>query len=136
MVKDQEISKILYELNHKAIAEFALAGNDVQVRAIDQSSKLSFTTTIYQGSTYIPKSIRNSLENKVNPSFQSGSIPTYVRVNEDDFRITLHYLGNLEIHPNDLKELLEEFSMIANEWRMKLDDLDNNDRVYIYNKRS
>lgn len=132
MVKDQEVYRILNQLNNAAIAEFAVAGNEVMVRAIDQSTKLSFSTTIYQGASYIPKSVRSSIEK----SFQKGSIPTFINVSEDDYRITLHYLGRLEgMHPSQLKDLLEEFTVIAEDWRQKLDDMDKNDRVYIYNKR-
>ncbi|MFA6915370.1 MAG: hypothetical protein WC222_03160 [Parachlamydiales bacterium] len=132
MVKDQEVYKILNQLNNQTIVEFALAGSEVMVRAIDQSTKLSFSTTIYQGSSYIPTSVRSSLSK----ALPKGSIPTYINVDEEDYRITLHYLGRLEgMHPAQLKVLLEEFAVIAEDWRQVLDDMDNNDRVYIYNKR-
>lgn len=135
MIKDQEIAQIFDQLNDMEHITFDFEGSDVIAKALDHASKISLTTPVYSGVSYIPKSVRHSVASTRSP-FARGHIPTYLSIDEQNFSILLNYLGNLEeLNIAAFKNLLQEFSVIAEEWRQHLDDLDNNDRVYIYQKR-
>ncbi len=134
MIKEQDIAKVFNQLNDDSSINFVYAGNDVTIQAIDHASKLSLSTNVYFGMSYIPMSVRNSASSKA--PFVRGRIPTYLTIDNDQYTITLHFLGNLEVlDSSSFKFLIEEFALLADEWRHYLDDLDNNDRVYIYHKK-
>lgn len=134
MIKEQEILKVFNQLTDTSFIQFAFEGNDVTVKAIDHASKISLSTQVYTGASYIPKSVRNSVAG--NTPLLKANIPTFLSIDEQNFSISLNFLGNLEgINAATFRFIVEEFSFLADEWRHYLDDLDNNDRVYIYQKR-
>ncbi len=134
MIKSKEIAKVLSQLSDHSKAEFIFDGNDIIIRALDDASKLSLSTVVYYGNSYIPKSVRQSVQKQL-PDFNS-LIPTFLSVDEQHFRIFLNYLGKFDnINSSKLQNLLEEFGSVADEWRLYLDDQDRNDHIYIYKNR-
>lgn len=127
------VAKIFQKLLIDRQVDVDVDGSDVSVRVFDNASKLSLTTTVFFGGNYIPKSVRNSLTHKP-PAFleEHPNVKTYLSINEKDFKIFLNYLGTLE-HLNDesFRVLLEDFNWIAQEWRLYLDESEQQDLIHI-----
>ncbi len=55
-----------------------------------------------------------------------------LHIDENKFEISLRYLGDIEtLNTRNFNEVLEEFSGIADRWRLILDEHDRNDLVYV-----
>ena len=103
-------------------------GSDIFVRLIGDASKLSLITSVYHGGNYIPSSVRRCLSHK--SPFSQPSIRTYLTIDEDNYQVRLHYLGSGEtINQSQLRMLLEEFGVIAEKWRLYLDEHDKHDLI-------
>lgn len=127
----KEFKKVFQQLMHDSVAHIAVGGSDITIRIFDNATKYSLSTEVYFGGNFIPKSVRTSLEKKVSFS-RDASVKTFLSVDEKNFRIYLNYLGKLERVTTDAFHLvLEEFSWVADEWRLFLDEHDKNDLVYV-----
>ncbi len=130
MLVEKEIQRILNQLARGYPMEIACGSSDIMIRFLDEASKLSLKTLVYQGGNYLPSSVRKCLS--VKASFPHVSIRTFLTVDESNYRIYLNYLG----HPDSLsqehfKDLLEEFNILAEKWRVYLDEHDKNDLIRV-----
>ena len=135
MLLEKDIKKLFQQLLIDQQVHFIVDGTDVNIRIFDHASKLSLSAPVYHGGNYIPKSVRSSLSKKMPFSTQYEHIRTYLTVDEDNFRVFLNYLDRLDhLNNESFRMLLEEFSWIANEWRLHLDEDDKQDLVHIFVK--
>jgi hypothetical protein len=130
MVMQKELKKLFHQLVREDMAQIELGGSNITIRVLDHASTFSLTTPVYYGGNFIPKSVRRCLSQK-GPIFREN-IKTNLTVNENNFEIFLNYLGSLDhLNGEKFKELLEEFSWLADEWRLYLDEHDRNDLVHV-----
>lgn len=114
--------------------QIQLGGSEVDVHLFDKQEKMSLTATVYEGENFIPHSVRKCVHGKV--PFEGQWIPTKLVIHEDEFKITLVYVGEgAEFNPHHFKDLLEEFSWQADEWRLYLEEHDKHDLVHIYSRK-
>lgn len=131
-VKD-EINKVIQDLQLDDNAHINMHGYQVSIKLVDSAHKVSLSTKIYQGSNYIPQSVRSCLVKGL-PNHHS-EIHTSVSLDEQNFQIRLHYLGKSDhLNPSTFSSLLEEFSWIAEEWRYFLDEHDRHDLIHVHVK--
>lgn len=130
MIVEKELRKLLHQLVKEDIATITLGGSEVTVHVFDNNTKIFLSSSVYFGGNFIPKSVRNCL-NTV-PSFMKGHLKTNFSVDEENFHISLNYLGGLEhLNKKMFVDLLEEFSWLADEWRLYLDEHDKNDLIHV-----
>jgi hypothetical protein len=130
MIAQKELKKIFHDLQQKEIAQIELGGSNITIRFHSDQSKFALSTPVYLGGNFIPKSVRQCLTHKV--PFHSDSIKTYLTTDEPSFRIDLNYIGTMDnINGNKFRDILEEFSWLADEWRLFLDDHDKNDIIHV-----
>lgn len=128
MILDSDIKKLFKYLHDRNSAQIRLMGSDIWV-AIDQNSVISLVTEVYFGGNFIPKSVRSSIITK--PYFDRETIPTSLSIDEEHFKIFLKYHDKIEhLNQRTLIDVLEEFSYLADEWKLYLDEHDKNDLVY------
>lgn len=130
MIMQNELKKLFHQLVREETAQIELGGSSITVRVLDQASTFSLTTPVYFGGNFIPKSVRRCVSLKA--PFAPERLKTHLTVDENNFKIFLHYLGSLDhLNGEKFKELLEEFSWLADEWRLYLDEHDRNDLVHV-----
>lgn len=130
MLIEKDIKKLLEQLTHNEAINVAFDGSEIAIHVLDGASKLFLSTPVYSGGNYIPSSIRRCLSHK-SPVHQTY-INTFLTVDEQHFQVNLNYVGRAKpLTHIQLKELLEEFGLIAEEWRLYLDENDKNDLVYV-----
>lgn len=131
MIVEKEFRKLVHQLVKEEIAQIILGNSELTVHVLDNATKISLSSTVYFGGNFIPKSVRKCLSQT--PSFQIGLIKTFLIADEDNYRISLNYLGGLNhLNKRMFVDLLEEFSWLADEWRLYLDEHDKNDLIYIH----
>jgi hypothetical protein len=125
-----DFKRLFHELATQESAVITLSNLPITVRVLDKGEKLALATSVYEGGNYIPQSVRRCLTKKV--PFRPVSIETFLNVDENRFQISLNYLGQLE-HFDDrgFRSLIQEFSDLAEEWRLFLDEHDKNDLVHV-----
>lgn len=134
MIVEKEFRKLVSQLVKEEIAQIVLGHSEVTVHVLDNASKISLSSSVYFGGNFIPKSVRKSITQT--PSFEKGLMKTSLVVDEENFRISLNYLGGLNhLNKRMFVDLLEEFSWLADEWRLYLDEHDKNDLVYIHSQK-
>lgn len=130
MIAQNELKKLFNQLLQKEIAQVELGGSNITIRFHQVESKFSLSTPVYQGGNFIPKSVRKCLSHKT--PFSSENIKTFLTVDENNFKIDLNFIGTMEnINGEKFREILEEFSWLADEWRLFLDDHDKNDIIHV-----
>lgn len=129
MVVQQEVQKLFQNLAYREAAFITVGSVEILVRSIEDGKQLVITTPIYSGGNYIPSKVRHAVALN---SIQSKLIHPKLIIDEDKFEIYLRYTADKpEISLEALKEDLEEFAWLAEEWRIILDEEDRNDRVHI-----
>jgi hypothetical protein len=129
MLIEKDLQKALHQLADGQSIQLPYDGSDITIRFIDEASKLSISTNVYYGGNYIPSSVRHSLKQ---PLISHPSIRTFLTVDEQNFQVNLNYLGHgTSLSYSHFRDLLEEFGMIAEKWRLYLDEHDKNDLVYV-----
>lgn len=129
----EEIDSLLSQLLLHDVGEIHFHGSVMNIRLFDIHTKLALNTTVYNGSNYIPKSVRNCLTSKA-PLPQTG-IRTYLSVDEENFKIHLNYVGKIDhLDRKRFLKLLEEFAWIAEAWRKFLDEHDRQDLVFVHHR--
>jgi hypothetical protein len=127
---DEDLKKLIHQLSHRDMGLILFNGSDITVRVYEQDSRLSLSTPVYYGGNYIPKSVRKCLSERA--PFEDHSIRTYLSLDEENFQIALNYLGQLEnLDRSKFKDLLENFTVQAEEWRLFLDENDRHDLIYV-----
>jgi len=130
MLAQKDLKKLFNQLMQNEIAQIDLGGSNITIRFHPVESKFSLSTPVYLGGNFIPKSVRKCLSHKT--PFASESIKTFLTVDENNFRIDLNFIGTVEnLSGEKFRELLEEFSWLADEWRLFLDDHDKNDIIHV-----
>ncbi len=130
MIIEKELKKIFHQLVKEEVAQIAVGGTDITIRVLDDASKFSLSTPVYFGGNFIPKSVRSCVAHKT--SIPNERIKTHLTLDEPNFKIYLHYVGNIDhIRTHGFGQLLEEFSWLADEWRLILDEHDKNDLVHV-----
>lgn len=130
MIVENEIKKIIEELKQSKTTSFTFEGFDIEISVLDHSSKLFLATPVYSGGNYIPKSVRHCISQKA--PFDQFNINTYLTVDENRFQISLNYLGQVySLTSQSFRGLLEDFSTLAQEWRLFLDEHDKNDLIHV-----
>jgi hypothetical protein len=133
MIVEKELKNLLNELSRRNVAEIKLGGSSIMVHVFDQSSKFSLSTPVYMGGNFIPKSVRTCLTK--DPPFTRNHLKSYLTVDENKFQIILNYLGGVaNINKRTFINLLEEFSWLADEWRLYLDEHDKTDLIHVRTK--
>lgn len=131
MLLDSDLKRIFQRLLSHDVAHIDIGGTDVSVRVFDKASKLSLSTPVYLGGNYIPKSVRTSISRKA-PFGTEDNVKTYLTVDESNYRVFLNYLGTFDQLSHDsFKSLLEDFTFLADEWRLYLDENDRNDLIHV-----
>lgn len=126
----QQALRNLFEHNGTPV-KVGYDGSEILIRFVDNASKVFLTAPVYLGGNYIPASVRRCLSHKF-PSTYLPSIRTYLSVDEQNFQINLHYLGQAEsLNYGQLKGLIEEFAWISDRWRDYLDEHDKHDLVHV-----
>lgn len=128
MLVEKELQKIFQRLQNEDEIRIHINDSEVGIRLFEQGSKLSLSTQVYYGGNYIPKSVRACIGKKF--PLAEHKIQTQLIIDEKNFAVYLHFLGPI-IADFSFKDLLEEFTWIADEWRLYLDEHDKNDLVHV-----
>jgi hypothetical protein len=129
MLIEKDLKKLYQQLLQEDVVHVEIGGTDVTLRVFDNASKLALSTAVFNGGNFIPKSVRNCISQKA--PFPSD-IKTYLTVDEGHYQILLNYLGTLDyLHQDSFRSLLENFSWIADEWRLYLEEHGKNDLIYV-----
>ena len=135
MLVERDFRKLVHQLIKEEVAKVALGNSEVVVHILDHASKISLSSSVYIGGNFIPKSVRSCLSQK--PSFEQGHIKTSLTLDEEHFSINLNFLGGLaHLNKRMFVDLLEEFSWLADEWRLYLDEHDKHDLVHVHVPKS
>lgn len=130
MIIEKEFRRLVHQLVKEEVAQIALGNSTVTVHVLDNARKLALSSIVYFGGNFIPKSVRKGIT--LTPAFEKGHMKTYMTVDEEKFSVTLNYLGGLEhLNKRMFVDLIEEFSWLADEWRLNLDERDKNDLVHV-----
>ncbi len=131
MVLEDSIKDLILHLLHHKQVQIPVNGSDIQVSLAPADEALSMDTLVYQGSNYLPKSVREAtLSHAQGPRSQ---LATTLSLDEETFQVFLRYNGSTsELQKGSFIRLLEEFSWLAEEWRLFLDDQDKRDLVHVY----
>lgn len=134
MLLEKDLKKLLDRLTHDDVVEIPFGNNALTLRTVDHASKLVMSTPVYFGGNFIPSSVRKCASQK-SPFRNQAQIKTTLSIDEDKFRISLRYIDDVEnLNRHNFSNIIEEFSLIADEWRTVLDENDKNDLVYIHMK--
>ena len=134
MIIQKEIKKIVLDLSQHNHAEVELSGFTISIDSYEQGSWVSLSTAVYRGGSYIPPSVRQSINEK--PLFLRGALNAELKLFEESFLIKLVCLKKLNcIDCPEFFNLLEDFRWLAGKWRDYLDENDQNDLVYIYKNK-
>lgn len=131
MLLEKNLKKLLNQLDHDQVIQIPFGDGDLTLRVFDHASKVVLSTPVYLGGNFIPSSVRKCASQK--PFFRSRSdIKTALHIDENKFQISLSYLNDLQnLKSINFGEVIQEFSMIADEWRLTLDENDKNDLVHV-----
>ena len=130
MVASKLIQTVLDELKERGNAQIRLLGSTITAKSCLNSSKLWLSAVIYGGKNYIPDSVRQC-QQALSPVPHS-KIPTFVTVDEKKFQLVLNYVGIMpKSNTPEVKDLIEQFSWDAEEWRYFLDDFDKRDLIRV-----
>lgn len=131
MLKVQyNFQEVLRHLARGDVIQLTFDRSDINIRYVDDASKLSLSAAVYSGGNYIPTSVRHSLSHKFSPSHPS--LRTFLTVDERAYQVNLNFLGDTEfLNVHSFKEIVEEFGEMAEKWRTYLDEHGKNDLVYV-----
>ena len=119
MIVQQEVQKLFHNLLHREAGIIVVDGSEILVRMIDHGEKVKLTTPVYWGGNYIPSRVRQAAGNK--NLIKSELISFKLIIDEEKFEIFLQYIEDTEtLDLNKLKDDLEEFAWLADEWRLLL----------------
>lgn len=133
MIVEKELRKLLHQLVKTEIAQIALGQSIVTVHVFDHSTKIALSAKVYFGGNFIPNSVRACLSHKL--PCEQQNMHTYLSLDEENYSISLNYVGALEhLNKRMFVDLLEEFSFLADEWRLHLDENDKRDLIHVRQK--
>jgi len=130
MIVTKELKKLFQQLLQNEHAHITVGATDITIRIFDKATLFSLATEVYFGGNFIPKSVRASAEKPA--TFARGGIKTFLTIDEKAFKIYLNYMGRLDNMNNEgFRLLLEDFSWLAEQWRLYLDKHDKNDLIHV-----
>lgn len=133
MIIDQRIQQLFHDLIAYENAKISMGQEDVFVRILDNANKISLSTRVYSGDKFIPQSVRRCVA--TNKSLAQSPLSTYFALDEEKYQVNLNYLGNMgSLNHFKFQQLLEDFHILAEEWRLILDEQDRNDLVHVHVK--
>lgn len=133
MILQYEATKILRQLNDDRPLCIGHSGVCLFLRTVEDANLLRVSSTIYEGHSYIPRKVRESLSF---PSLFSHSLPSFFSIEEEHYRILLHHQQPMEpLEEGLLAHLLDQFALLSHQWQDHLEDQDRDDRVFIWHKR-
>lgn len=137
MILQKDLQKLFQKLVQADSVHFKVDGTDILIRVFDHASKLFLSAPVFSGDNFIPKSVRKCLSETV--PFGHSDLKTYFTVDEEHFQVVLNYVGLLDSMGNmeneNLKEQLEDFSLLAEKWHEYLEDHGKSDLVYVWAKK-
>ncbi len=134
MLVENDLKRLFDELKLLKSTHFSLNGFNISIKILEHPSKIYLGTTVYFGGNYIPKSVRNCVSRKA--PFDHSFINTYLTIDENQFQVALNYTGDTDsLNAFKFRQLIEEFSYLAQEWQQFLDEHDKNDLVYVRAKK-
>jgi hypothetical protein len=134
MLLEKDLKKLFSRLIHEDVVQIPCGNNDLTLRVVDQASKVLLSTPVYFGGNFIPSSVRKCVSQK-HPFRDDSMIKTSISIDEDQFKIHLSYLDDMEnLNTHNFTDIIEKFSELAEKWRLVLDENDRNDLVYIHAK--
>lgn len=133
MLIEKDLKNVLNQLSNGSPITLRFDGVEISLQALDNASKLNLSTPVYYGGNYIPSSVRRCLSQK--HFNQIPSISTFFTIDEVNYKIYLNHLEIIDILTDSrLRELLQNFSETADEWRYILDEHDKNDLIHVHTK--
>lgn len=132
MVSSEQINSLIGELEESGVTQVMLHGHPVQAR-FDNKGSLALSTRVYHGNNFIPESVRDCLKHP--PPFRVSALITKTSLDEKNFQILLIFQGMVNLREKlELKELVDNFCLSAEEWRFWIDDHDKRDLVHVHVK--
>lgn len=124
------LMKVIHELHHTQHAEIEIDGFRISMSFIEDGNRVYFTTPVYYGDNYIPKSVRKCLTEQI--PFAQNEIKVFFTVDEEQCRIDLNHIDYEEVIQKDkLPQLLSTFAWMAEQWRNLLEENDRHDLIHI-----
>lgn len=134
MVIEHQLDNLSKQLNETDQGFIEVGGMPITVKALDEIFHLLCSTPVYSGGNYIPKSVRASLSSPPR-AVASPRLSTFLKIDEENFQVNLHYRGHVDYFDMmKMRGVLQEFSDIAREWQLYLDEQGRHDLVYVYKK--
>lgn len=131
MILAKDLNKLFNCLLGEGTLQLHIGGSDVSAYLSEQNAKISLKASVYEGDHFIPQSVRKCAAGKL--PFSGEWIHTTLEIDEKNFLIYLTYKGQTrEFNQTNFKDLLEEFSWQADEWRLYLEEHDKHDLVYVH----
>lgn len=123
------LKKMLTQGGRKT-AEIHVGYSTIHIEILE-INKVLLKSIVYEGGNFIPSSVRKCISGHL--PFSSWLLNTRLILDEENFSISLNYSDSIhEVDQQNLRELLEEFSMQAYEWRIYLDEHDKHDLLPVY----
>ena len=130
MIIHKELQKLFQDLGGQQSVSFDYDGVPLKMSVLDQGSKFLLSSSVYKGGNYIPQSVRNCLTLK--NAFPQEPIKATLAADEEHFEIFLNYQGAYNtLNQIKFHNLLEDFNVLAEKWRLKLDENDKNDLIHV-----
>lgn len=131
MILAKDLNKLYNSLLGEGVVQLHIGGSDVSARLAEQNAKISLKASVYEGDHYIPQSVRKCITGKL--PFGGEWIHTRLEIDENNFLIYLTYKCSVkEFNQTNFKDLLEEFSWQADEWRLYLEEHGKHDLLYVH----
>lgn len=124
MLLDQEVKGLLNQLAKTHEGQVVVDGIEITLHIA--GGLLSLVASIWQGESYLPKSVRKCAT--MQPPFPKSSLQTQLTVDEEKFSVHLKFSSeHVTLTQGHFVDLLEEFSKEAAEWRALLDEKGRDD---------
>jgi len=131
MVLQKDLAKTYEELIKGGQSLLFSSGSDISLQALEGGSKFLLSTPIYFGADYLPGSVREAAK-KIPPFDLHQTLLTSIKIDEEQFRVYLTYLGaSLDLAQDKFKHTLAEFDYLASEWRIYLDEHEKKDLIWV-----
>jgi hypothetical protein len=126
---------VFKNLLKRQMTQFSIDGQTLSIEFGEHVNCYLITIPVYYGHNFIPKSVRQSVSETAPLVYEQG-LQTYLKIDERKCQIHLCYLGSLEeLSLENIKEIIEEFLWIGEEWRSFLEEQGYQDLVHVSVKK-
>lgn len=133
MITNDQLPGIIENLTEKCFAIVMIEGMLIRLSLLEDGDTLHLSTPVFYGDNYIPKSVKEALQSREVVS--SELLKVSFRIDEDSYSVFLNcqgpWIGNID----SVKEMLYEFSWLAEEWKQWLNEKGKGDLLPIYIKK-